>query len=199
MSDYHQLKMYSFLHQSICWSFPFDTICFSYEELPAKMHDSLWLISLEPYEKKQANSAYSLSIAIIENKVLTQGFVYDNLSNNFYYAEKGRGAFLNGQPLCRDELMRLREAEIRMDSSFLRREQPLNPSYQRVRMAELPTALEICTVAEGNTDIFMTMNQTPYEFAAASLIAKEAGVEVMTLEGQELRWNKASSVWCGVV
>ncbi|GAF23146.1 hypothetical protein JCM19047_2940 [Bacillus sp. JCM 19047] len=66
-------------------------------------------------------------------------------------------------------------------------------------MAELPTALEICTVAEGNTDIFMAMNQTPNEFAAASLIAKEAGVEVMTLEGQELRWNKASSVWCGVV
>ncbi|WP_054708837.1 inositol monophosphatase family protein [Bacillus sp. JCM 19041] len=95
--------------------------------------------------------------------------------------------------------MSLREAEIRIHSSFLRKEQPQNPAYQRVRQTELPTALVICAVAEGNTDIFMATNQTPYEFAAASLIAKEAGIEVMTLEGAELCWDQASSIWCGVV
>lgn len=70
--------------------------------------------------------------------------------------------------------MSLREAEIRIQSSFLRKEQPKNPAYQRVRQTELPTALEICGVAEGNTDIFLSLNQTPYEFAAASLIAKKS-------------------------
>lgn len=194
-----QKEIYSFIHERMTTTYSGEIFCYSGQKIPSYNENPIWLISIHLYKMNQLTNNFCLSIAIIENNTLIQGCVYDNRLNNIYYAEKEKGAFLNGQPIYRDELMRLREAEIRMDSSFLRREQPLNPSYQRVRMAELPTALEICTVAEGNTDIFMAMNQTPNEFAAASLIAKEAGVEVMTLEGQELRWNKASSVWCGAV
>lgn len=194
-----QKEIYSFIHERMTTTYSGEIFCYSGQKIPTYNENPIWLISIHLYKMNQLTNNFCLSIAIIENNTLIQGCVYDNRLNNIYYAEKEKGAFLNGQPIYRDELMSLKEAEIRIHSLFLRREQPLNPSYQRVRMEVLPTALEMCTVAEGNTDIFIAMNQTPYEFAAASLIAKEAGVEVMTLEGLELRWNKASSVWCGVV
>ncbi|WDF02023.1 inositol monophosphatase family protein [Shouchella hunanensis] len=194
-----QKEIYSFIHERMTTTYSGEIFCYSGQKIPSYNENPIWLISINLYKMNQLTNNFCLSIAIIENNTLIQGCVYDYRLNNLYYAEKKKGAFLNGQPIYRDELIRLKEAEIRIHSSFLQKEQPLNPSYQRVRMAELPTALETCSVAEGDADIFMTMNQIPHEFAAASLIAKEAGVDVMTLEGQELCWNKVSSVWCGVV
>ncbi|KQL55784.1 MULTISPECIES: inositol monophosphatase family protein [Bacillaceae] len=193
-----QSKVYTFIQRSVTDTYPSDILCFPHQEVAINAIHPTWLISLNPYYYGSKASSV-LSILIVKDRMPIHGWVYDNLSSNLFHAEKGCGAYLNGKRIFRNELMSLREAEIRIHSSFLRKSQPQNPAYQRVRKTELPTALEICAVAEGNADIFLSINQTPYEFAAASLIAKEAGVEVMTLEGEELSWGKSSSVWCGMV
>lgn len=193
-----QSKVYTFIQRSVVHTYPSDILCFPDQEVAENAIHSTWLISLKPYYYN-SKASYVLCIVIVKDRMPIHSWVYDNLSRNLLYAEKGSGAHLNGKRIFRDELMSLREAEVRIHPSFLRKEQPKNPAYQRVRRAELPTALEICKVVEGNSDIFIALNQTPYQFAAASLIAKEAGVEVMTLEGEELCWYKSSSVWCGMV
>ncbi|MFS0785310.1 inositol monophosphatase family protein [Shouchella sp. 1P09AA] len=193
-----QSKVYTFIRRSVTDNYPSDILCFPHQEVAINAIHSTWLISLNPYYY-DTKASYVLSILLVKNRLPIHGWVYDDLSSNLFHADKGSGAYVNGKRILRDELMSLREAEIRIHSSFLRKEQPQNPVYQRVRQTELPTALEICAVAEGNADIFLSINQPPYEFAAASLIAKEAGVQVMTLEGKELSFGKNSSVWCGVV
>ncbi|WP_099302777.1 inositol monophosphatase family protein [Bacillus sp. Marseille-P3800] len=193
-----QSKVYTLIQRSVVENYTSDILCFPHQEVAINDSQSTWLISLN-LDHYESIVFYVLSILIVKDRMPIHGWVYDNLSNNLFHAEKGRGTYLNGKRIFRDELMSLREAEIRISSSFLRKEQPENPVYQRVRQTELPIALEICAVAEGNADIFIALNQTPYEFAAASLIAKEAGVEVMTLEGEELSWGKSLSVWCGMV
>lgn len=193
-----QSKVYTFIQRSVTDTYPSDILCFPHQEVALNAIHSTWLISLNPYHY-DSKASYVLSILIVKDRLPVHGWVFDNLSSNLLHAEKGRGTYLNGKRIFRDELMSLREAEIRIHSSFLRMLQPKNPAYQRIRQVELPTALEICKVAEGNSDIFIALNQTPYEFAAASLIAKEAGVEIMTLEGEELCCSKSSSIWCGMV
>ncbi|WP_144557899.1 inositol monophosphatase family protein [Shouchella miscanthi] len=193
-----QSEVYTLIQRIVTDAYPSDILCFPHQEVALNAIHPTWLLSLNPYHY-DSKAAYVLSILIVKDRLPIHGWVYDNLSSNLLHAEMGRGTYLNGKRVFRDELMSLREAEIRIHSSFLRHSQPQNPAYQRVRQAKLPTALEICGVAEGNTDIFLSINQTPYEFAAASLIAKEAGVEVMTLEGEELSWGENSSVWCGMV
>ncbi|MBM7839099.1 myo-inositol-1(or 4)-monophosphatase [Alkalihalobacillus xiaoxiensis] len=193
-----QSKVYTFIQRSVTDTYPSDILCFPHQEVTSNAIHPPWLISLNPYHY-DSKASYVLSILIVKDRLPVHGWVFDNLSSNLLHAEKGGGAYVNGKRIFRDELMSLREAEMRIHSSFLRKSQPQNPAYQRVRQTELPTSLEICGVAEGNTDIFLSINQTPYEFAAASLIAKEAGVEVMTLEGEELSWSKSSSIWCGMV
>ncbi|MFB4212582.1 inositol monophosphatase [Shouchella sp. JSM 1781072] len=193
-----QSDVYTLILRNVTDSYPYDILCFPHQEVAINDSQSTWFISLNPYYYLSKTS-YVLSILIVKDRLPLHSWVYDNLSSNLFHAEKGGGAYVNGKRIFRDELMSLREAEIRIHSSFLRKEQPQNPTYQRVRQTEQPTALEICGVAEGNSDIFIALNQTPYEFAAASLIAKETGVQVMTLEGKELSLGKNSSVWCGVV
>ncbi|GIN05983.1 hypothetical protein J1TS1_01280 [Shouchella clausii] len=95
--------------------------------------------------------------------------------------------------------MPLNEAVLRIKADYLHESNKRVPANKRVGVADQSTALEICRVAEGKTDLFMAMSESPHAFAAASLIAEEAGVRLMTVEGKPLRWYKESSFWVGVI
>lgn len=95
--------------------------------------------------------------------------------------------------------MPLNEAILRVKADYLREKNKRLSANSRVDVADQSTVLEICRVAEGETDLFMAMSERPHAFAAASLIGEEAGVRLMTVEGKPLRWYKESSLWVGVV
>ncbi len=147
-----QSEVYTLIQRIVTDAYPSDILCFPHQEVALNAIHPTWLLSLNPYYYG-SKASYVLSILIVKDRMPIHGWVYDNLSSKLFHAEKGCGAYLNGKRIFRQELMSLREAEIRIHSSFLRKEQPQHPAYQRVRMAEQPTALEICKVAEGNTDI----------------------------------------------
>lgn len=196
-----QSKVYTLFQQRIHTAYPSDILCFPHQDIPTSSKHPIWLISLDPFHHEQAHQSnrFSISIAIAQCGELHCAFVYDVAAHKLYHAQKGGGAFLNEKLLWREELMQLREAEIRIDSSYLLKAQPLHPKYERVRSAVWSTSLEICSMAEGDTDIFIATKQPPHAFAVASLIALEAGVRIITTEGEQVDWSKQSSLWCGVV
>ncbi|WP_078393750.1 inositol monophosphatase family protein [Shouchella patagoniensis] len=196
-----QSKVYTLLHQRIHTAYPSDILCFPHQDTPTSSKYPIWLITLDPFHHEQAHQShcFSISIAIAQCGELHCGFVYDVSANKLYHAKKGQGAYLNEELLYREEIIPLNEAKVRIDSPFVRDSQPRKPAYVQIASNSFPTALEICHVVEGETDLYLTMSQSPHAFAAASLIAQEAGIRLMTMEGEKVDWSKRSSLWCGVV
>lgn len=194
-------NIYALLQQRIRAHYPTDILCFPHQDIPICSKHPVWLISLHPcqHELPYQTDVYALSIALARSRELYCSYIYDISRKKLYHAIKGGGAFLNEQRLQREEIMPLKEAILRVKADYLHEKNKRLSANSRVDVADQSTALEICRVASGETDLFMAMNEPPHAFAAASLVAEEAGARLMTVEGKPMRWYKESSLWCGVV
>jgi len=114
------------------------------------------------------------------------------VTGDFYFAEKGRGATKNGRRIGPSTVREVRKAIAAVDVSragvpLIGRLGPLISDLKReVHMGA--NALELCLVAEGATDAFVDIRGTMriVDFAAAYLIAGEAGAVVTSPEGVKL-------------
>ena len=55
-------------------------------------------------------------------------------------------------------------------------------------------ALELCEVAAGRADLFVTMRSSPWDHNAARIILEEAGGAIFTVAGDELPLEQKSTV-----
>jgi fructose-1,6-bisphosphatase/inositol monophosphatase family enzyme len=129
---------------------------------------------------------YSISLAIGKNKLsdVEYGIVRNLVSGDTFWAEKGKGSFLNDQPLK----TRTFEQKDSLYSLYVgRRATPRTykvSSIPRRARALGCASLEMCLVATGAFDIYF-LNYHPAKYAmrvidiaASTLILREAGGEV---------------------
>ncbi|MCK5398263.1 MAG: inositol monophosphatase [Thermoplasmata archaeon] len=130
---------------------------------------------------------FSISIARGKKMLsdLTEGLVLNMVSGDVYHAEKGKGAFLNNQPI------NVREPEngivlmAYMGSSASPRTYELAARFRRVR-ALGAASLDLCAVAAGMADAYYLEYLPPerslriMDIAAGVLILREAGGEAYT-------------------
>ena len=122
---------------------------------------------------------------------LVAAVIYDPLRDELFTAERGRGAWLNGQPLRVSTAPEL--AESLMATGFPSRKRHENPNiyfYQEftlrshgVRRAG-SAALDLAYVAAGRLDAFWEFNLNPWDTAAGILLVLEAGGQVTGFSGQ---------------
>ena len=136
---------------------------------------------------------YSTSLAVGDDRLstVTSGLVRDLPRGDTYYAEKGRGAFLNGAPITTRPF---RETES-LFSVYLGRMAEL-ASYEVARLARRvrnlgAASLDLCGVASGGFDAYYMNSRAParlriVDVAAGVLLVREAGGVVVTPEGEEL-------------
>jgi myo-inositol-1(or 4)-monophosphatase len=139
---------------------------------------------------------YCTSVAIIDGRSLgdaTVGVVRDLVSGDVYSARRGAGARKNGRRVVTSEVSRLSEAVVGADLS---RSSPelvaaLSPlvSGARRHVHFGANALELCFVADARIDAFVDLRERirVTDFAAAYLVAKEAGAIVTSVDGGEVR------------
>lgn len=145
----------------------------------------------------------AVSIAYVEYGVQKAGVVYDPYLDELFYAEAGKGAFLNGSPIglsgrtLRDSIVLFGISpyyEGYGDRSF----GIIRMLYERA--CDLrnsgSAALDVCYVASGKADIFFELKLSPWDYAAAGLILKEAGGVIKNCEGGEVSLIKGGSVLC---
>jgi myo-inositol-1(or 4)-monophosphatase len=131
---------------------------------------------------------FSVSIAAVTEDETVAGVVYDPTLDETFTAIRNQGAALNGAPI---ECSRTPLAESIIGTGF---------SYsaaERERQAELlravlpavgdirrpgSAAVSLCWVACGRLDAFYEADLEPWDFAAGSLIALEAGADVQGAE-----------------
>ena len=143
----------------------------------------------------------AISIGAVEGKRPVFGAIYDPYRDEMYHAERGKGAFLNGRPI-RVSDRGLRKGVVMVgtmpyarelaDRTFRLARRFFDESLDIRRSGS--AAIDICAVAAGRTEVFYELKLWPWDYAAGSLIAQEAGGVAMNCEGSELSLTEASSV-----
>lgn len=146
---------------------------------------------------------YAVSIALEHKGEIVAGVVYEVSRDECFYAEKGKGSFLNGAGIKVSERTALRESLIatgfpiynfsRIDSylSALRYFMEHTHGVRRIGAA----AADLCYLACGRVDAFFEYNLNPWDVAAGALIVKEAGGKVCDFSGKE-NWLFGKEIVC---
>ena len=146
----------------------------------------------------------AVSIGLAKDGEAVLGVVYNPFREEMYWAEKGKGAFLNGRPL------KIRDGGLK-DGVVCFGTAPYNPEYWdrtfKVMREILPrtldlrrqgsAALDISYVAAGRNVLFFECKLCPWDYAAAKCILEEAGGVLCTMEGEKTDFNRVSSVLAG--
>ena len=139
---------------------------------------------------------YCTSVAIVEGNSIEDvsvGVVRDLVSGDVYHAVKGRGARKNGRAVATSGVSDISKAVVGADLS---RGTPLMVSGLAPLISGAKrhvhfgaNALELCLLADGTIDAFVDARGKIRitDFAAAYLIAKEAGAEISAPDGGRLK------------
>jgi myo-inositol-1(or 4)-monophosphatase len=134
---------------------------------------------------------FSVSIAYAQDGTVTLGAVYDPLRDELFSAERGRGAWLNGNRLRVSAATELSRSLLVTGFPYDIRTTAHNNLDHYARFAVLSqgvrrlgsAAIDLCYVAAGRFDGYWELSLRPWDAAAGALIASEAGATVTTLDG----------------
>lgn len=133
---------------------------------------------------------WSISVALVEHGVPVLGCVYAPMSDEFYLAERGKGATLNASAINVAQGANLDLTRIAAPQSILDRVAKIaggTAGYPRIGSL----ALRLCRVANGALDAaFAGGSSRDWDIAAADLIVSEAGGAMTELNGESLRYNR---------
>jgi myo-inositol-1(or 4)-monophosphatase len=124
------------------------------------------------------------------------GVVYDPTRDELFAAEKGSGAFLNGEPIRVSKIAKLKEALVA--TGFPSQKRHKNPNIHFYHQITLLThgirragsaALDLCYVAAGRLEGFWEFNLNPWDTAAGVLMVGEAGGRVSGFDGSPFQIN----------
>jgi myo-inositol-1(or 4)-monophosphatase len=137
---------------------------------------------------------FSVSIALENRGEVILGVVYDPIRDELFVAKKGKGARLNGRKIHVSSTPTLSKSLLATGFPYdLRESRTDNFDHFRnfslrahdVRRAG-SASLVLCYVAAGRLDGYWEMKLGPWDFAAGSLIIREAGGKVTNFWGNAL-------------
>ncbi len=135
---------------------------------------------------------FAPSIALMEDKRPLLGVIYHVMLDELFWAERGKGAFLNGKPLKVSSVSSIGEAVLATGFPYGVHEQPDKVvgafrdfliKAQGVRRAGA-AALDLAYVACGRFDGFWEPLLKPWDTAAGILLVEEAGGKVSNYLGE---------------
>ncbi len=144
-------------------------------------------------------SAISLGL-IVEGKPYA-GIVYNPYLRELFTACKGKGAFVNGQPIFVTDNKALADSLIAFGTSPYDRGKA-DETFRITKNVFLKcrdvrrtgsAALDLCNVAAGRVDGFFEMELQPWDYAAASIIIEEAGGKITDWHGNNLSYISKSA------
>ena len=137
---------------------------------------------------------FGVIMALMKDRIPVQAGMYLPLEDRLYHAEKGKGAWMNDQPVRVSPARKLEETLLAY--SFDHSRQPgktesemrlLGRIAARVRNIRATNSLvDFCYVADGRLGAVINQTTKIWDIAGPSLIITEAGGLVKNLQGMEL-------------
>lgn len=132
-----------------------------------------------------------VSIGLQYKGKMFMGAVYNPFMDEFYFAEKGKGAFLNDEPIQVSKKDNVLESCLVTGFPYTYLEEPNGPLevFSRLVVKGVPVrrmgsaALDLCWVAAGRFDGFYEHKLHAWDTSAGFLLVEEAGGKVTNLKG----------------
>ncbi len=132
-----------------------------------------------------------VSIGIEKDGKMILGAVYNPFMNEFYVAERGKGATLNDKPIHVSEQTKVINACLVTGFPYTYLDMPNGPLqvFERFIRKGVPVrrlgsaAIDLCWVAAGRFDGFYEHKLNAWDSAAGFLLVEEAGGKVTDFEG----------------
>src|SRR5579859_168859 len=134
---------------------------------------------------------FAISIGLVRNGEPIAGVIYQPLTDELFWAEKGAGAFVNDRRLRVSARRNLADAVIATGLPF--RENDNRPRYLASLSAVMAAtagvrrfgsaALDLAYVAAGRYDGYWEFGLSPWDIAAGLIILRESGGYVSEVEG----------------
>jgi myo-inositol-1(or 4)-monophosphatase len=125
---------------------------------------------------------YNVTLALEQSGELIAGVIADPTRDELFTAERGSGAFLNGQRIRVSKVKRVEDALAATGFPSRRRHQNVNIHffYQLAMLSHGvrrpgAAALDLAYVACGRLDLFWEFHLNPWDMAAGVLLIREAG------------------------
>ncbi|MCK9554279.1 inositol monophosphatase [bacterium] len=128
---------------------------------------------------------FCVSIALLHKSEKILGVVFDPVRDELFHAEKGKGAFLNGEKIKTRQTGKTNELFV--VCGFMKSEETIkkglvifNSLITRVKKIRImgAAALDLCWLAAGRFDIYFEYGIMDWDIAAGELILKEAGGDI---------------------
>jgi len=137
---------------------------------------------------------FSISIAAVFQSEILAGIIYHPMMNELFIAEKGNGAYLNGERLKVTETAVLDSAIVATGFPYNVHENPLCclDHFNHFAKMGIPlrrlgsAALDLAYLAAGRFDSFWEVSLNPWDYAAGKLLIEEAGGMFTDFEGNPL-------------
>lgn len=133
---------------------------------------------------------FAVSIAYEENGVMKFGCILDPVRDECFYAERCKGAWLNGNRIRVSQTTRLIDGMLVTGFPYDIHQQNNNLALFNKIIKEVhvvrrlgSAALDQVYVAMGRLDAYWEIGVGPWDIAAGTLIVEEAGGKVTTLDG----------------
>ena len=142
-----------------------------------------------------------ISVALCNGNDVVAGVVYNPYTDELFSAEKGKGAYLNGdrisvseRPLS-DGLALFGTSPYHPENtdetfSLLRKVFDFSRDIRRSGSA----AYDICMIACGWCEVFFEKSLQPWDIAAGTLILKEAGGIALNYQGRDINFSTPNDV-----
>jgi myo-inositol-1(or 4)-monophosphatase len=166
------------------------------EEVGEELQDSDYQWIIDPIDGT-VNFAHGIPICCVSIGLkykddLVLGTVYNPMMNELFFAEKGKGATLNGKPISVSKKSNFAKACLVTGFPYKwpkTYEHPIKV-FERFILEGLPVrrlgsaAIDLCWVACGRFDGFWEYNLSSWDVAAGYLIVQEAGGVITNFDGQ---------------
>ncbi|TNE29537.1 MAG: inositol monophosphatase [Alphaproteobacteria bacterium] len=163
---------------------------------PKDGHDSIWVI--DPLDGTtnflHGLPHWAVSIALEVKGEVTCGVIYDPVKDELFWAEKGRGAYMNNRRLRVSGRGEMSDAVIALGTPAIGKEEDeyaafleqLDAVVRRTASTRRMGAasLDLAYVAAGRFDGFWETGLSPWDVAAGALIIKEAGGFISDMDGK---------------
>lgn len=144
----------------------------------------------------------AVALALYEAGEITFGAVYNPFHEELFYAAKGEGAYLNGQRIFAEDAVKWKDAVVAYGSSPYekKRAEKLFPLFHKIFLETADfrrtgsAELDLCYIACGRQHAYIEQDLKPWDYAAGSLILREAGGRVNRWDGSALPYLENADV-----
>jgi len=143
---------------------------------------------------------WTVSAALVEDGVPVLGVVFNPATKEFFHAMRGKGAFLNDQPIAASTKSTL-DGALLIASGGLFKKKIWKEPWPEVKTRWVNSvAYRLALVACGEADATISLSaKCEWDLAAAALIVEEAGGTITDHHGEAHRYNRASPRFSSLV